>query len=264
MAPPCAEITDSSTVTHALEVNIGPPQSAGFASPHPCGRDDADKGAETLIVSRRCLQQCLHFRQLRRTHLVWPLVHGPGGKFGLGDWVRKRSSTPLASQLACPVHEGAHLANRGLAGAFTLQMPEVPLHVIGIERCDTPGADRIFDVTIPGALVAQRRLGGEILPTVGLPRRDGVVDRRGRSPHGRFFRDCSREQLLFGHESRQLPIGCAPNLGSFGEGAGPAHCCPDRGRPEAARCPYPESVACFPTRFLLPSQRRCWLFCWLF
>jgi hypothetical protein len=85
----------------------------------------------------------------------------------------------------------------------------VTLHVIGIERGDTPVAYRFLDVTIPGALVAQRRLGGEILPAVGLPCRDGVVDRRGRSPHGRFFRNWNREQLLFGHESRQLAIGCA-------------------------------------------------------
>ena len=40
-----------------LEVNIGPPQSAGFASPHPCGRDNADECTETFVVSRRRLQQ---------------------------------------------------------------------------------------------------------------------------------------------------------------------------------------------------------------
>jgi hypothetical protein len=97
---------------------------------------------------------------------------------GLGRGV----AAPLPGQPARPMEDRPNAADPLLRESRVLQLPEVLLHVEWRKRCDPTATDRLLDMQRPHRLVVGGGVGREIGPAVRPPRRDGVVDRRRRSP----------------------------------------------------------------------------------
>jgi len=80
------------------------------------------------------------------------------------------------------VEHGTDVVDGLAAGTIILQLPEVFLHVVGTQGGDSLLADGILDVEFPDALVPTGGRRAEIIPAVGLPSANCLVDSGGRSP----------------------------------------------------------------------------------
>src|ERR1035437_5452666 len=140
---------------------------------------------------------------------MWAVFQCSCRQLRIGDRVREGVSAPLPSEPARTMEQRPDEAQGGLADSVLLELAKVPFDVVWTEGNDPPRADRVLDVAPPHPLVASNGARAQILPTVGAPSFDGIVDRRRSSPAAILLGngDGDRILLLKGDQSSQLLLG---------------------------------------------------------
>ena len=193
----------------AIHVHVRPPKCTCLSPSEARRCHQSNECRDPGIPRASDPQDRFDFVDTRRTDFLASLSEAPHREFGVGDGVRESVSTPLSSQPTGPMEDRPNAADPFLGKSRVLERPEVLLHVEWRQRCDAAPADRLLDMKGPHRLVVGGGIGRKIGPAVGLPRRDGVVDRCPRSPERGRFGHRSRRRLLFGHQACELPL-CGP------------------------------------------------------